>query len=115
MARAFRWVDALADLVEVGPVRAALVADQLETTPSAVLAGALSVPGAFCNPATGCVVLPSHDRRVALETFLSDLTYVIGNPSAYFATKATLRRRWARGNFSTPRDLGRRVRAWRVA
>ena len=114
MARAFRWADALADLAEVGNVRAALVADQLETTPSAVLAGALSIPGAFRDGTTGSIILPRHERCVALGTFLSDLTYVIGDPSAYFVTKATLRRRWARGNFATPRDLGRRVRLWRA-
>ena len=120
MARTFRWADALADRLEVGPVTAGLIAGHLETIPASVLVGALSIPGAFTNPATGCVQLPDNPRRRALGTLLSALTYAVGSTpvvtpcrlatrdvSAYTATVSRLRRRWARGNFATPRDLSR--------
>jgi hypothetical protein len=123
MARAFRWADALADRLEVGPVAAGLIAGHLETTPAAVLAGARSIPGAWTDTATGFVHLPDNARRRALGTLLSALTYAVGSTpvddpgrlatrdvSAYTAAVGRLRRRWVRGNFAVPRDLGRALK-----
>jgi hypothetical protein len=124
MSRFVRWFDALADRIEIGPVAAGLIANHLEVTPAEVLAGALSIPGAYRDPATGYVRLPDHPRRRTLGTLLSDLTYAIGSTpvddplrlasrdvEAYTAAVGRLRRRWARGNFAVPRDLGRALRA----